>query len=312
MHLFGAKTTMLHSRLLIYLDTVARCGSIRKAGEHLNVASTAINRQILTLEDNLGTPIFQRLPRKLVLTAAGEILLAHVRDTLKNMNLTRQVLEDLKGLKRGEFSIATMVGPISTFLPLALADFHNTHQNVRIHVSTYGTHDLVETVKNGQADIGIGFDIPMDNSLVVQTARTVPLGVVMSVHHPLAHQESITLEECNAWPLTVADDSMAIRPHLEDLYAARDLSLTPAIETNSIELMRQMALSPGNITFLTPLDIIQERAEGKLKFLSLNEQGTQPQTLSIVARSKISNPFTALFIERVEYFLQDYTSTYPV
>ena len=76
--------------------------------------------------------------------------------------------------------------------------------------------------------------------------------------------------------------------------------------------MRQMALSPGNITFLTPLDIIQERAEGKLKFLSLNEQGTQPQTLSIVARSKISNPFTALFIERVEYFLQDYTSTYPV
>ncbi|MFT9298953.1 MAG: LysR family transcriptional regulator, partial [Gluconobacter sp.] len=84
---------MLHSRLLIYLDTVARCGSIRKAGEQLNVASTAINRQILTLEDNLGTPIFQRLPRKLVLTAAGEILLAHVRETLKNMNLTRQVLE---------------------------------------------------------------------------------------------------------------------------------------------------------------------------------------------------------------------------
>ena len=311
-HLLDESSAMLHSRLLVYLDTVARCGSIRKAGEHLNVASTAINRQILALEQDLGVPIFQRLPRKLVLTASGEILLAHVRETLKNMNHTRQILEDLKGLKRGEFSIATMVGPVSTFLPLALTDFHNTHQNVRTHVSTYGTHDLVEAVKNGQADIGIGFDIPSENGLVVQASRSVPLGVVMSVQHPLAHQESISLEDCNAWPLVVADESMAIRPHLEDLYTTKGLAFTPSLETNSIELMRQMALVPGNITFLTPLDIIQEQSEGKLKFLTLRENGIHPQTVSIVARSKVSNPFTSLFIERVEYFLQEYSSAHFV
>ncbi len=51
---------MLHSRMLRYLDEVARCGSIRQAAERLNVASSAINRQILALEAELGTPIFHR------------------------------------------------------------------------------------------------------------------------------------------------------------------------------------------------------------------------------------------------------------
>ena len=74
---------MLHSRLLKYLDEVARLGSIRKASARLNVASSAINRQILALENELGTPIFERMPRRLRLTATGEVLIAHVRETLK-------------------------------------------------------------------------------------------------------------------------------------------------------------------------------------------------------------------------------------
>ena len=65
---------MLHSRLLKYLDEVARLGSIRKASARLNVASSAINRQILALENELGTPIFERMPRRLRLTATGEVL----------------------------------------------------------------------------------------------------------------------------------------------------------------------------------------------------------------------------------------------
>ena len=78
---------MLHSRLLNYIDEVARTGSIRKAADRLNVAASAISRQILALETQLGTPIFQRLPKKVILTAAGEVLIGHVRQTLKDTQL---------------------------------------------------------------------------------------------------------------------------------------------------------------------------------------------------------------------------------
>ena len=66
---------MLHNRLLIYLDEVVRCGSIRAASRKLNVASSAINRQILALEEDLGTPIFERLPRRF----RPRVLLGHRR-----------------------------------------------------------------------------------------------------------------------------------------------------------------------------------------------------------------------------------------
>ena len=62
---------MLHSRLLKYLDEVARVGSIRKAAARLNVASSAVNRQLRALEHELGAPIFERMRRRVRVTAAG-------------------------------------------------------------------------------------------------------------------------------------------------------------------------------------------------------------------------------------------------
>jgi DNA-binding transcriptional LysR family regulator len=62
----------MHARILKYLDEVVRTDSIRGAAEKLNVAASAVNRQILVLEEDLGTPVFQRLPKGLRLTAAGK------------------------------------------------------------------------------------------------------------------------------------------------------------------------------------------------------------------------------------------------
>ena len=84
---------MLHSRLLSYVDEVARTGSIRKAASHLNVAASAISRQILALETQLGTPLFHRLPKKLILTAAGEVLIGHIRQTLKELTRAQAKIE---------------------------------------------------------------------------------------------------------------------------------------------------------------------------------------------------------------------------
>src|ERR1700688_1008634 len=67
-------------RLLTYVDAVARYGSIRKAAAALNIASSALNRQILDLEVDLGAPLFERLPRGVRVTSAGEAFLVYARD----------------------------------------------------------------------------------------------------------------------------------------------------------------------------------------------------------------------------------------
>ena len=70
---------MNHRRFLNYFDEVARAGYFRKAAERLHVAPSAVNRRIQDLEAELGLPLFERLPRGMRLTAAGELFMHYVR-----------------------------------------------------------------------------------------------------------------------------------------------------------------------------------------------------------------------------------------
>jgi len=76
------------SRSFAYFEAVAQHGSMRKAAGTLNVASSALNRQILDLEANLGVHLFERLPRGVRLTSAGEMLLGHVRRMARDFEMT--------------------------------------------------------------------------------------------------------------------------------------------------------------------------------------------------------------------------------
>ena len=100
---------MLHSRKLLYVDEIARCGSIRKAAARLNVASSAVNRQILALEEEIGAPIFERLPRGLRLTAAGELCIEHIREVLKNYERLEGRIRGLKMPQAGKVSMPEKV-----------------------------------------------------------------------------------------------------------------------------------------------------------------------------------------------------------
>ena len=101
-------------RQLEYLVTAIDCRSIAGAAEKLNVASSSINRQIIELEAELGTPLFERLPRRLRLTAAGEILINHIRQTLRDHDRARIRIAELGGVGRGTVRIAGIHAPART------------------------------------------------------------------------------------------------------------------------------------------------------------------------------------------------------
>src|SRR6202521_3273121 len=97
---------MKYMRILRYIDEVARAGSIRKAGERLNVTASAMNRRIMDIEDELGAKLFERKPRGVRLTAAGEVFVRYVREQALEVERVRSQIEDLKGLRRGTVRIA--------------------------------------------------------------------------------------------------------------------------------------------------------------------------------------------------------------
>src|SRR5262245_64600945 len=96
---------MRHLRLLQYVAEGARAGSIRKAAERLNVTASAVNRRIMDLEEELDAELFERRPRGVRLTAAGEMFLRYVRAQSADVERMRSQIEDLK-VRRGVVRIA--------------------------------------------------------------------------------------------------------------------------------------------------------------------------------------------------------------
>lgn len=277
---------MLHSRLLTYLDEVARAGSIRKAAARLNVASSAVNRQILALEEALGVPLFERMPRRLRLTASGEVLIAHVRETLKDHHRVCARIEALRGLTRGEVTIATMnglaAGPLHGFLRSIL----DTHPRVHVRVRVLPLDAITNAVATGEADLALGYNLNIQPALRIVASHELHLGAVVAPRHPLTKRRPLWLGDCLQFPLAVADASMTIRPIVELACSRANIALHPTIETNSIVLMKQLARSGTAVTFLNALDVGEDVARGELAYLPLQDFQVRPLTLRLAIRAR--------------------------
>jgi DNA-binding transcriptional LysR family regulator len=302
---------MLHARLLTYLDEVARVGSIRRAAEKLNVAPSAVSRQILAFEQDLGAPIFQRTPRKLLLTAAGEILIKHVRTTLKEMDRVQAQIEELKGLRRGEITVAVMSGLAANLVPRSVAQFQRRNPRVKLQLRLMQTgEDIMAAIETGEAHIGLGFDFPSRPNIRVLDVALGRLGAVMAPDHPLAQRSSLRISDCIGYRLIVADTTMAIRPHLDRLFAKMKLEPQFAVETNSIEVMRHTALMDEGITFLTPFDIEFEQRLGRLIYIPIHELAHHTQQLMLIGSERTPSALASLFVENLRLVIQQ-ASNFP-
>lgn len=296
----------MHARILRYLDEVARSGSIRAAAEKLHVAPSAISRQIKTLEGEIQTPIFSRNSKEMILTAAGELLLLHIRETLRNETRTLAQIEDLKGLRRGEITLAVMSGIAGNIVPDSIAAFQAENPRVSLKVQLLSTGEaILEAVGKGNADLGLGFDFPERFGVMVHAVSMAHLGAVVRRDHPLAERSSLHLSDCVHYPLILADASMVLRPYLDQALAP--LRGTPEIlvETNSIEVMRQMTRNSQGITFLTQFDVRRELENRTLVHIPIQEFSQMTQRLMIIGSGRHTSALTSVYLEALKAFLLD-------
>ncbi len=297
---------MLQYRLLMYLDQVARAGSIRKAAARLHISASAINRQILALEDELGTPLFQRLPRKMVLTAAGEVLIHHVRQSFKEMEWAQIKIEELKGLRRGEVTVAMMSGLAANLIPRLVSEFRRANPRVKLLLRqlTDGD-DIMSAVESGEADLGLGFDFVLPPTLRLLSSAVGRLGAVVAPGHPLADKTSLRISDCINYPIVIADKTTVIRPYLNDVFAKNLVTVHPAVETNSIEVMRHTAMIDQMLTFLTPFDIEFDQRAGRLIYIPVRELGQQTQKLMLIGHDRGTSTIGSVLAETIKVMMEE-------
>src|SRR5262245_41333831 len=118
-------------RLALFLDVVDH-GGVTRAAEAAHVSQPSVSQAIRELESELGTPLFHRVGRRLVLTAAGEALVEPARQALRDVDTARAAVEAVAGLERGRLDLAAL--PTLAIDPMAplVGRFRRAHPGVTL------------------------------------------------------------------------------------------------------------------------------------------------------------------------------------
>ena len=117
---------------LRYVLAVSEAGSITRASERLHLAQPSLSTQIRKLERELGIPLFERLGRRVRLTAAGEAFVAHAERALREVDEARRGVEAVRGLRRGRVSFGVLPSAGARLVPGVLARFVREHPGVEV------------------------------------------------------------------------------------------------------------------------------------------------------------------------------------
>lgn len=284
---------------------VAETGSVRAASRALNVAASAISRQIIQLEETLGLPLFDRSGRGLTLTPAGTVLLRGLREASQGHENTLDELSALRGLKRGLLRIATVESVSVSILPDMLLAFAKTYPGIEVAVTVAGSDAVTMLVREHDADLGFTFNPASLEGLTVAASRDLHLGAVMAPGHPLARRKRLSLTDCAEYPLAWPSRGLSLRAVLEAIPAAR--KLRPAFECNSLRLMASLARRGSCIAFQTPIGIEQELKDKALVWIPLSDKRLPADRLKIVCRAAAGpRPAAEAFLALVHRHIPDH------
>ncbi|MBB4909788.1 LysR family transcriptional regulator [Actinophytocola algeriensis] len=143
-------------RQLQYFLAIVDHGSVHRAAQELFVAQPSVSQALRALERDLGTDLFHRTGRRLVLTPAGERLIDPAREVLRGVELARATVEAVHGLRSGRLVIASM--PSQAVSPLApmISRFRAEYPLVEVSVRAAATPpEVIAAVRAGSAELGV-------------------------------------------------------------------------------------------------------------------------------------------------------------
>ncbi len=262
---------MLHNSLR-YILAVAQAGSIRVAANMLNVAQSAISRQILNVEADLGVALFERHARGVSLTPAGEVFLRFARDTRGLSERVRSEIDALSGFRRGMVRIWAIDSVSQDVLPRAILSFTADNPGIRFEVTVASTEEVVAAVQDVRADIGVAFQPQLPAGVRASLRLRFPVHAFMSTKHPLAKAESLALVDALEFPIAVTPPGSGSRILIEATALAAGAVLVPKFESNSIQLLANFARSTSGITFLSRLCGAAGLKSGELAAVRLRDR----------------------------------------
>jgi DNA-binding transcriptional LysR family regulator len=223
-------------------EAVAAYRSYTEAAKKMHMTQPAVSMQIKHLEDQAGLSLFDRLGRRISITNAGEELLHYSKAIHQQLEEAEQVLEELKGLKRGKLHL-TMASTANYFAPQLIAAFHQEYPDAKVNLDVTNRAGLISAVENNTTDMVIMGRPPQDDNLVGIPFMDNPLVAIAAPSHPLAKKKKISLAELQGETFIVREKSSGTRIAVDRFFSEHRLELSAGMEMNRSEAIKQAVMA---------------------------------------------------------------------
>ena len=204
----------LEIRHLKLIEAIAGEGSVTRAGARLHLTQSALSHQLLDIEKRLGTPLFLRMKRRMVLTPAGESLLRSARIVLAHLHDAEEEIRRQARAGDGLIRIAVECYTCYHWLPALLGPFHERYPRVEVRIAAEETGHPVKALLEGRLDLALLSSPVHDRRVGVRYLFDDEMVVVMARDHPLAARPFVRpqdLAEENLFMYTDPEENTAMQ-----------------------------------------------------------------------------------------------------
>lgn len=236
---------------LRYFVAVAESGGFSKAAKRCFVAQPSLSQQIIKLESELGSRLFDRLGRTVVLTDAGKALLPKARLILSETDNIKTGITEHLDSGAGTLSVGIIPTMAPYLLPGALKRFSETFPNAKLSLNENLTEKLVEGLVELEIDIAI-MSLPIENKLIeTEVLFDDPLVLAHSPDHPLSKTPEITIEDLREIPFIALDEEQCLGEQVKNFCYEKHINPDIICRTWNLSTIQQF-VSLGRGVSLVP------------------------------------------------------------
>lgn len=283
-----------------YFYEVAKQGSLSGASEVLHVAVSAVSRQISHLEHRVGAALFVRSARGMDLTAAGHILLKHVRRVQLEMETTLSEITALHSPERQPIRLACTQGMAQELVPTLVAEFSQCYPQSRFRMYVSSAEIATERVATGEADIAITFSTTASDNVEVRYTCRAPALAVMSKKHALAKRKRVFIHDVQKYPLALTDENTSTFKLYQTVCNMTAQWVEPTVYSNSAESLHAYVRDSEAILFASYISVVGRLDRTQLVAIPIRNPEMHARLVQIqVMQGRVLPDLTERFVDKL-------------
>jgi DNA-binding transcriptional LysR family regulator len=290
----------MNLKQLAVFRAVADTGSISGGAKQMYLSQSVVSRHIRTLEDRLGLSLFDRLPRGVELTEAGETLADYAHQLFALEAEAETIIDELRGLRQGQLLVGASMTIGNYLMPLILTRLHQRHPAVRLLLSI-GNSELTEQ-RLLQRDIDIGLTEGLTEHAELESTVFLydQLIVVVSPRHPLAQAKALPVSELSRYPCVMREQGSGTRAVVEKALSEQSLTINEAMALGSTEAVKHAVMAGYEITIISSHAVASELASGQLVHVPVTGLTISRPLHLLQRRHKSPNPAATAFLKLID------------